>query len=593
MKKFALINKSQLKQLAGIYHFIIPYKWQFIIGMIGLVFSSLTLLSFPLISGELLDVASGNKSWLSDNINVIALCLLAVFLVQSVFSFIRVYFFAQVNEKSSADIRRALYQKLITLPIAFYDQHRTGELISRITSDISLLQSTFSVTLAEFLRQIATLLIGTIVIVSMAPKLTGFMFATFPILIVLAMIFGRYIRRLTKQTQDQLAASSVIVEETLQAIRAVKAFTSELFEAHRYQKAIDQVVNTALKAARFRALFVSFIIFVLFGGIVGVLWYGASLVQQDLITIGDLISFILYTTLIGGSIAGLGDLYGQIQRAIGASERVLDILAEESELIPSPAPLAPHSELSLKGNIQVQHISFAYPMRSDVTVLKDISFQINSGEKIALVGHSGAGKSTLAQLLLQYYPVQEGEILIDDRPIQDFNLTQLRQQIGLVPQEVILFGGTIRENISYGKEGAPFALIEDAARQANAFDFIESFPEGFDTLVGERGIQLSGGQRQRIAIARAILKDPSILILDEATSSLDAESEFLVQQALERLMQNRTTIIIAHRLATIRKVDRIYVLKNGQVVEAGTHEQLYASAQDYRNLVELQMLSRS
>ena len=590
MKKISFINKAQLKQLAGIYHFILPYKWQFVVGMLGLIFSSLTLLSFPLISGELLDVASGNESWLSDNINLIALSLLGIFLIQSIFSFIRVYFFAQVNEKASADIRRALYQKLITLPIAFYDQHRTGELISRITSDISLLQSTFSVTLAEFLRQIATLLIGTLVIVTMAPKLTGFMFATFPILIISAMVFGKYIRRLTKQTQDQLAASSIIVDETLQSIRAVKAFTSELFETNRYRASINKVVITALKAARFRALFVSFIVFVLFGGIVGVLWYGASLVQQGAITIGNLISFILYTTLIGGSIAGLGDLYGQIQRAIGASERVLDILSEESELTPeSPEPILLKP---IKGDITIKNVDFAYPTRTDITVLKNMSLEIHSGEKIALVGHSGAGKSTLAQLLLQYYPIQQGEILIDGQLIQHYDLTELRTQIGLVPQEVILFGGTIAENIGYGKANSSLPEIREAAEQANALAFIEQFPESFNTLVGERGVQLSGGQRQRIAIARAILKDPSILILDEATSSLDAESEFLVQQALERLMQNRTTIIIAHRLATIRKADRIYVLKNGQIIESGSHGQLYEEGQSYRSMVDLQMLSR-
>ncbi|MGD1891945.1 MAG: ABC transporter ATP-binding protein [Cyclobacteriaceae bacterium] len=591
MKKFKLFNKFQWEQLAGIYRFILPYRWSFLIGMIGLVFSSLTLLSFPLISGELLDVAAGNESWLSNNISVIAFCLLGIFLIQSIFSFIRVYFFAQVNEKSSADIRIDLYQKLIKLPIAFYDRHRTGELLSRITSDISLLQNTFSVTLAEFLRQIATLLIGTIVIVSMAPKLTGFMFATFPLLIIAALFFGRYIRRLTKKTQDQLAESSTIVEETLQSIRAVKAFTSEVREVHRYRSAMDQVVSTALRAARYRGLFVSFIIFVLFGGIVVVLWYGASLVQQNTITIGDLISFVLYTTLIGGSIAGLGDLYGQIQRALGASERVLDILAEEPELTLPTVSSPPLPSDAIDGSIAIQNVSFSYPSRSDITVLNNISIQITSGEKVALVGHSGAGKSTLAQLLLRYYPFQKGDITIDGQPIQNYNFTQLRHHIGLVPQEVILFGGTIEENITYGNAHASFDQIKQAAQQANALDFIESFPDGFATVVGERGIQLSGGQRQRIAIARAILKNPAILILDEATSSLDAESEALVQEALERLMEGRTTIIIAHRLATIRKVDKIYVMKNGQVSESGTHQQLYQLDQDYRNLVELQMLS--
>ncbi|MEM9831732.1 MAG: ABC transporter transmembrane domain-containing protein [Bacteroidota bacterium] len=590
MKK-NLFNKDQFKHLVGIYQFILPHKRSFALGMIGLVFSSLTLLSFPLISGELLDVASGNESWLSNNLNVIALCLLAAFLAQSIFSFVRVYFFAKVNEKSSADIRLALYQKLITLPVSFYDKHRTGELLSRITSDISLLQNTFSVTLAEFLRQVVTLLIGTIVIVSMAPKLTGFMFATFPLLIVAAIIFGRYIRRLTKRTQDRLAESSTIVEETLQAVRAVKAFTSEFREISRYRHSIDRVVDTALKEALFRGLFIAFTIFVLFGGIVAVLWYGAALVQQDIISVGDLVSFILYTTLIGGSIAGLGDLYGQIQRAMGASERVLDILEEKSEAVTPALSKTQYSGNIVRGNIRLEHVYFTYPSRPDITVLNDINLSVEAGEKVALVGHSGAGKSTLAQLLLQFYSVTKGAIAIDDTQIHNYELSTLRKNIGLVPQEVILFGGSIEENIRYGKENATLDEIQEAARQANAWDFIKSFPEGLSTIVGERGVQLSGGQRQRIAIARAILKDPAILILDEATSSLDAESEHLVQTALENLMANRTTIIIAHRLATIRGVDRIYMLKGGEIIEQGTHEELYELDQDYRSLVQLQMLN--
>ena len=579
--------KEGFKKLAGIYRFIIPYRGKFIIGIIGLLLSSLTLLAFPYLSGQLLDVAAGNTSQFSDNINTIALGLLGLFLVQSIFSFMRVYFFAQVNERSTADIRVTLYRQLMSLPLIFYDQHRTGELISRITADVSLLQSTFSVTLAEFLRQVATLIIGTAIIGFMAPKLTGFMLATFPILVISGIIFGRYIRKLSKLTQDQLAASNVIVEETLQAVQAVKSFTSELFEIDKYSKALNKVVNTALRAAVFRGLFISFVVFVLFGGIVAVIWYGASLVQSGAITIGELISFILYTTLIGGSIAGLGDLYGQLQRAFGASERILSILDEEGELDTTNTMLRP--PLSIQGNITFQNVSFAYPSRSDVTVLKGIDLNIEPGEKVALVGHSGAGKSTITQLLLRFYQTNQGKILVDGRDIQSYDLISYRQHIGIVPQEVLLFGGTIQENIAYGKQDATPEEIREAARLANALDFIESFPEGLQTLVGERGVKLSGGQRQRVAIARAILKNPEILILDEATSSLDAESESLVQQALDTLMENRTTIIIAHRLATIRKVDRIYVLRNGKIVESGTHDELYDLDQSYRNLVKLQM----
>ena len=580
--------REGFKRLAGIYAFIVPYKGLFSIGIAALLLSSVMLLAFPYLSGQLLDVAAGNDSVLSDNITVIALVLLGIFVVQSIFSFIRVYFFAQVNERSTADIRLALYTKLMSLPMVFFDRHRTGELISRITSDVSLLQNTFSVTLAEFLRQTLTLLVGVGIIAFMAPKLTGFMLATFPFLIVAALFFGRYIRKLSKLTQDQLAASNVIVEETLQAVQAVKSFTSEWFEIRKYNKSLNDVVKTALRTAVFRGLFISFVVFVLFGGIVAVIWYGALLVQEGVISIGDLVSFILYTTFIGGSIAGLGDMYGQLQRAFGASERILSILEEENELDPA-AHYQRRPELPIRGSISIEDVFFSYPSRSDVTVLKGISFSIGQGEKVALVGHSGAGKSTITQLLLRFYETDQGRILVDGEDIRRHDLTAYRQHIGIVPQEVLLFGGTISENIAYGRHGASGDEIREAARLANALDFIESFPEGMETLVGERGVKLSGGQRQRIAIARAILKNPKILVLDEATSSLDAESESLVQQALDTLMENRTTIIIAHRLATIRKVDTIYVLRDGQIVESGSHDELYQLDQDYSNLVKLQM----
>lgn len=582
------LNKKSFKSLLGIYKFIVPYKWQFVVGIVSLVLSSLTLLTFPLASGELIDVASGSASWIGDSIDTIALALLGIFLIQSIFSFIRVYFFAQVNEKSMADVRLALYSKLMSLPMTFYDQHRTGEIISRITSDVSLLQNTFSTTLAEFLRQLATLFIGIIVISFMAPKLTAFMLSTFPILVILTVLFGKKIRTLSKTTQDQLADTNIIVEETLQAIQAVKSFTSELFEIKKYNSSLTSVVNTALRAAVYRGLFISFVIFILFGGIVAVIWYGASLVEEGTLTVGELISFILYTTLIGGSIAGLGDLYGQLQKAIGASDRVLDILNQQQEIDPTQYYKGKKG-LKIQGSIEFNKVSFSYPTRNDIQVLKDISFQINSGEKIALVGHSGAGKSTITQLLLRYYDVDSGQISVDNHSIKDYDLLEYRKHIGIVPQEVILFGGSIRENIMYGKPGASMEEIRQAAEKANASEFIDSFPESYETKVGERGVKLSGGQRQRIAIARAILKNPEILILDEATSSLDAESEHLVQQALDRLMENRTTIIIAHRLATIKKVDRIYVLKGGRIVEQGTHDQLYILQGSYSNLVRLQL----
>lgn len=580
------LNKDNFKKLVGIFKFILPYKWTFISGLILLMLSSFFLLTFPFLTGKLIDAASGKNNWIIKGVDTIALILIFILFLQGIFSFLRVYLFAQVSEKSMADIRYYLYHKMLGLPMSFYDTRRTGELISRITSDVTLLQETFSITLAEFVRQIATLMVGTAIIFATTPKLTLFMLAIFPLVVLVGLIFGRYIRRLSRDTQDQLATANVIVEETIQAINTVKSFTSELFEVNRYRHALNKVVNTALKAATYRGTFISFIIFILFGAIVAVMWYGANLVQSGDLSVGDLLSFILYTTFIGGSIAGLGDLYGQVQKAIGASERVLDIMGSESE---TAFDQETKQEGLVLGQIAYKQVSFAYPTRPDIQVMNKLDLSIKPGEKIALVGPSGSGKSTIIQLLMRFYEVDRGQILVDDQDIQQFDLHQYRKNIGIVPQEVILFGGSIRENIAYGKNNASFQEIREAAIKANALEFIESFPDGFETTVGERGVKLSGGQRQRIAIARAILKDPAILILDEATSSLDAESESLVQQALDELMKNRTTIIIAHRLATIRKVDKIFVISQGEVLESGTHEELLVKEGSYSNLVKLQL----
>lgn len=577
------LNKHNFNKLLGVFNFVKPYKKQFIFGMICLLFSSTTLLVFPFLAGKLIDIASG-KTWILTSINHVAIALMAVLLFQSIFSFFRVYLFAQVSERSMADVRLAVFSKMVTLPTSFFDQRRVGELISRITSDVSMLQDTFSTTLAELFRQTATLIIGVGVIFYIAPQLTLFMLLTFPVLVLCALVFGKSIRKLSKATQDQLAEANTIVEESLQAIHVVKAFTNELFEKGRYHKNLLETVKIALKTASYRGAFISFVIFALFGGIVGVMWYGAILVQDGMMSVGDLLSFVLYTTFIGGSIAGLGDIYGQVQRAIGASERVLEIIDETPESISEN-----ESTTRLKGKIKFNEVSFSYPTRKEVEVLKSLSFEVRPGEKIALVGPSGAGKSTIIQLLSRFYEPSSGQVLFDDQSVNELDLTVLRNNIGMVPQEVMLFGGTIKENIAYGRPNASEEEINEAAQQANALEFIKNFPEGMETVVGERGVKLSGGQRQRVAIARAILKDPAILILDEATSSLDAESEHLVQQALDKLMVARTTIIIAHRLATVRKADTIFVIKEGEIVEKGSHEELSSDKEGlYNYLSKLQ-----
>lgn len=580
------LNREGLKNLSGIFSYMWPYKVPFITGLVLLVISSSLFMVFPFVAGKLIDIASGKQEWFIQNIGTAALLLLGVLLFQSIVSFFRVFLFAIVTENAMANIRTDLYQRMMTLPMAFFDQNRAGELVSRISNDVSLLQNTFSVTLAELIRQTIILIAGIGLIFYTTPALSIFMLATFPVIVVLAFVFGKFIRKLSKKTQDQLADANVIVDETIQSISSVKSFTSELFEILRYRKSMGGVVKTALRVARYRAAFISFIIFMIFGGIVAVMWYGATLVQSGDMSVGDLLSFVLYTTFIGASIAGIGDLFGQVQKAVGASERILEIQNEDPEQDLSQ----PKSEVDLHGDIQFSEVAFSYPTRHELPVLKGINLKIKAGEKIALVGHSGAGKSTIVQLLMRFYGVSAGAISIAGKNINEIDLTALRAHIGIVPQEVILFGGTIGENIRYGKPEATHQEITESARQANALEFIQSFPEGFDTLVGERGVKLSGGQRQRIAIARAVLKNPSILVLDEATSSLDSESEHLVQQALDTLMKDRTTIIIAHRLATIREVNKIYVLENGQVIESGTHAELLTEKGAYKNFIDLQLL---
>lgn len=581
------LNKSNMKRLLGIYRFMAPYKWAFVAGLISLFFSSTILLAFPYFTGKLIDTSMGNSEWVLKDINKISIALVVVLAVQGTFSFLRIFFFARVNENAMADIRKALYNHYMRLPIPFYDSRRSGELMSRITADVSLLQDTFSTTLSELIRQIAVLIFGTLILFVTNYQLTLFMLATFPVLVIVGMAFGRFIRRLSKKTQDALADANVVVEETLQSVSTVKAFTNEVFEIVRYSTSLDKVVKIALRAANYRGAFVSFIIFALFGGIVLVLWFGSKLVAEGAISIGDLTSFIIYTMFIGGSIGGLGDIYGSLQKAIGASDRVQEILEEDIEQGISEEEKK--AATRLEGNIQLQDVHFAYPTRKELPVLQGISFKVNSGEKVALVGHSGVGKSTIIQLLLRFYDIDSGSISIDGKEISTYDLQHYRNNIGIVPQEVILFGGTIRENIAYGKPGSSDSEILEAAQRANAMEFIERFPEGLDTIVGERGIKLSGGQRQRIAIARAILKDPAILVLDEATSSLDAESERMVQLALNELMKGRTTIVIAHRLATIRQVDKIYVIDKGEIYESGTHDELaQVESGIYSSLLKLQ-----
>lgn len=580
------LTRENIREAAAIFKYIRPYRWSFFFGLVLLFLSSVVFMIFPYLSGLMVDVAQGNAET-NYSLKDIGWILLIVLIVQGFVSYMRVYLFAIVSEKGIANVRRALYEKLVSLPITFFEENRVGDLVSRLTADVEKLYNAFSITLAEFIRQVIILVVGVMFLAFRAPKLSLIMLATFPVIVVGAMLFGRFIRKLSKDRQQALADSNISLNETTSAIQVVKAFTNELFESLRYGVNIDKVVKVSLHYARWRALFSVFIITFLFGALFFIVWQGAIMVSDGSMTAGRLIEFVVYTGIIGGAIAGLGNFYTELLGAIGATERIREILKEEEEVHLDDAKNLERAPI--EGHISYKDVYFNYPTRSDVPVLQGLSFEVEPGNKVALVGTSGAGKSTIVQLLLKFYKMNKGVIKVDGKDIQDYNTTAFRKNIAIVPQEVILFGGTIRENVLYGRPDATEEEIIDAAKQANAWSFIQSFPEGLDTLVGERGVKLSGGQRQRIAIARAILKDPAILLLDEATSSLDAESERVVQEALNTLMQGRTSIIIAHRLATIREVDQILVIDKGQIIEQGTHEEL-SSIEDgaYNTLAKLQ-----
>lgn len=579
----AKLSASSLSKATLIFKYAGQHKWKFYVGLVFLLFTGATALAFPKLMGMLVDCVK-NKN--TEEANTIALSLVAILSFQALFSFFRLSLFVNFTENTLANLRLALYSNLIKLPMSFFSQKRVGELNSRISSDITQIQDTLTTTIAEFLRQFILIIGGVILLATQSLKLTFMMLAVVPLVAVAAVIFGRFIRKYSKNVQDQVAESQVIVEETLQGISNVKAFANEWYEIARYKGKINEIVKIAIKGGQYRGYFASFIIFCLFGSIVAVVWYGVTLSISGEMSVGQLISFVLYSTFVGASFGGIAELYAQIQKAVGATERVFELLEETPENINSNHSVTTEK---IRGNVTFKNVAFSYPSRKEIQVLKDVSFSANFGQKIAIVGPSGAGKSTISSLLLRFYDIESGQILIDNKNIYDYDLETLRGNMSIVPQDVILFGGSIRENIAYGKPDATEEEIFKAAKQANALDFVNGFPEKFDTLVGERGIKLSGGQRQRIAIARALLKNPSILILDEATSSLDSESEKLVQEALETLMEGRTSIIIAHRLSTIRNADAILVLNEGRISEQGTHKELLEIENGvYKNLSNLQ-----
>lgn len=585
----AKLNKESFRQGLSIFKYLKPYKYQFLAGLLFVGLSAGSTMAFPYLLGELIQSAQqislGKVPRFSPG--SIAIVMMVILTLQMSFSFMRIYLFTSVGENAVADLRKDIYRKLIVMPMDFFAQRRVGELSSRITTDTAQIQDAVTVMLAEILRGILTLIIGISLILFISVRLTLVMLSVIPFIIVIALIFSKTIRRYAREAQDQLANSGTVVQETLQSISNVKAFNNEWYEVNRYSKTVNNVVKLAIKNGRFRGMFVSFLLFSVFGAIVLVAWY-AMKINMDF---GDLTRFVVFTAFVGGTLAGFADIYSQLQKALGATQRVRELLLEPTENLEITKKDL-NKEFTLKGEVKFENVRFAYPGRPELQVLKDINITARSGQQIAIVGPSGAGKSTIVSLLLRFYEPQSGQILFDGLPATEIPLNQLRGQMALVPQDILLFGGTIYENIGYGKPEATREEVEEAARKANAAEFIQRFPEGYETVVGERGVKLSGGQRQRIAIARAILKDPTILILDEATSSLDSESESLVQDALYNLMKDRTSFVIAHRLSTIRNADQILVLEHGEIKERGTHSELIQIENGlYKSLSKLQFES--
>jgi ATP-binding cassette subfamily B protein len=586
----APVTRAGLREATRLLGYLRPYRVRFAGALAALSLTSLCGLAFPYITGRLVNGAlagqAGGPLPVYEDVNVIALALVGVLAVQAACAFAHALWMTEVGERSLADLRRDTYARLVRLPMAFHVRRRVGELAGRLAADLGQIQDALTGAFPQFLRQMALFTGGIVLIGLTSPLLTLVMLSVFPVLIAVAVVFGRLLRRTSKEAQDRLADGNVVVEETLQNIAGVKAFTNEAYEEGRYRKTLDSFIQVILRVARIRGAFLSFIVFALFGAVVLVLWYGSRLVQDRTLTAGGLTSFMLYTLFVAGAMGSFAELYSQLQRTLGATHRVRELLDEKPEPITPPAGPRPR----LRGEVVFEDVAFSYPSRPGVEVLRGVSLRAEAGRRVALVGPSGAGKSTLVSLLLRFYDPDRGRVLVDGKDARDYGLAELRAQMAVVPQDVILFGGTILDNIGYGRPGAPEEEIVEAARRANAHDFISAFPEGYQTRVGERGVQLSGGQRQRVAIARALLRDPAILVLDEATSSLDSASERLVLEALDRLMQGRTAFIIAHRLSTVRSADRIYVLNEGRTVESGTHAELMAHDEGiYQTLCRLQL----